>query len=234
MNAKIFLFGLVAAIWLPASVAMAGPRGSGGTASGARMSGGGFSGARMSAGTTSQRMSAGTMSQRMSAGTTSVARFSTASAGTPRTFTGATSRSRIGTGNYRAGSVGTNHWSGNNNNCNNNRHHHHHHRSFVFIGDFGYPFGYPYWYDDFYPYGYGYGYGYNNYDPAGYGDAAAYDGSLVAQVQTQLARAGYYRGPIDGVIGSETRRAIRAYQRTNGLRADGVISKPLIATMGLG
>ena len=104
----------------------------------------------------------------------------------------------------------------------------------MFIGGFGYPFGYPYWYDDFYPYGYGYGYGYNNYDPAGYGDAAAYDGSLVAQVQTQLARAGYYRGPIDGVIGSETRRAIRAYQRSNGLRADGAISKPLIASMGLG
>jgi hypothetical protein len=217
MNAKIFLFGLVAVIWLPASLAMAGPRGSSGTASGARTSGAGFSGARMSA---------GPMSQRMSAGSTSVGRFSTASAGTPRTFTGTTSRWQSGTGNYRAGSVGTNHWSGNNNN---NHHHRHHHRSsFVFIGDFGYPFGYPYWwYDDFYPYGY-------NYDPAVYEDAAAYGGSMVAQVQTRLARAGYYRGAIDGVVGPETRRAIRAYQRSNGLRADGAISKPLIASMGLG
>ena len=98
----------------------------------------------------------------------------------------------------------------------------------MFIGDFGYPFGYPYWYDDFYPYGY------YDYDPAGYENAGAYGGSLVAQVQTRLARAGYYRGTIDGVMGSETRRAIRAYQSANGLRADGVISKPLIATMGLG
>ena len=100
----------------------------------------------------------------------------------------------------------------------------------MFIGDFGYPFGYPYWYDDFYPYGY---YGYNNYDPAGYDDAAAYGGSLVAQVQTRLARAGYYHGTIDGVSGPETRRAIRAYQRSNGLRADGTISNSLITTMGL-
>src|ERR1700704_2908702 len=218
MNAKIFLFGLTAVIWLPASLAMAGPRGSGGIASGARMSGGGFSGARMSG---------GAMSHRMSAGPTSIGRFSTAS---PRTFTGAASRSRFGTGNYRAGSATTNHWSGSN-------HHHHHHRgSVVFIGDFGYPFGYPYWYDGFYPYGYGYGYGYgyDNYDPAVYQDTAAYDGSLVAQVQTRLARAGLYRGAIDGVMGPETRRAIRAYQRSNGLRANGTISNSLIATMGLG
>lgn len=165
------------------------------------------------------------MSHRMSAGPTSIGRFSTAS---PRTFTGAASRSRFGTGNYRAGSATTNHWSGSN-------HHHHHHRgSVVFIGDFGYPFGYPYWYDGFYPYGYGYGYGYDNYDPAVYQAAAAYDGSLVAQVQTRLARAGLYRGAIDGVMGPETRRAIRAYQRSNGLRANGTISNSLIATMGLG
>jgi murein L,D-transpeptidase YcbB/YkuD len=102
----------------------------------------------------------------------------------------------------------------------------------VFIGDFGYPFGYPYWYDGFYPYGYGYGY--NNYDPAVYQDAAAYDGALVGQVQTRLTRAGLYRGAIDGVMGPQTRRAIRAYQRSNGLRADGTISNSLITTMGLG
>jgi peptidoglycan hydrolase-like protein with peptidoglycan-binding domain len=28
-------------------------------------------------------------------------------------------------------------------------------------------------------------------------------------VQTELTRLGYYRGPIDGVIGSETQKAIR-------------------------
>jgi len=101
----------------------------------------------------------------------------------------------------------------------------------VFIGDFGYPFGYPYWYDGFYPYGYGYGY--DNYDPAVYQDAAAYDGALVGQVQTRLARAGLYRWAIDSVMGPQTRRAIRAYQRSNGLRADGTISNSLITTMGL-
>jgi N-acetylmuramoyl-L-alanine amidase len=91
----------------------------------------------------------------------------------------------------------------------------------VFIGGFGYP----YWYD-YYPYSY---YDYD-YEPVAYTD----DGSIVAQVQQQLARAGYYYGPIDGVLGPRTQAAIRSFERANGLRVDGMISNELIATMGLG
>jgi hypothetical protein len=105
--------------------------------------------------------------------------------------------------------------------------------SFVFFG--GYPFfGYPYGYG-YYPYGYGYGGGYYGYGPGYYGYGAAYYGngyygnryygsgygynsrqSTVVRLQQQLARAGYYRGSIDGIMGPRTRYALRAYQHDHG------------------
>ncbi len=116
---------------------------------------------------------------------------------------------------------------------------------FVGAGFFGWPFwGYPYYWG--YPYGYApYGY---YYGPPVY-DAPAADGvyngrvrtndggkdvSLAAKVQQRLARTGYYDGPIDGIIGDGTRRAIRNYERANGLRVDGRIDNELIEAMGLG
>jgi hypothetical protein len=87
----------------------------------------------------------------------------------------------------------------------------------------------------FYPYDYGYPYDYypHAYDPGMYEDEAAdyshgaYDSadqvtdSTVADAQTQLARQGYYRGEIDGILGPETRRTIMRYQRDRGLRVTG-------------
>lgn len=117
--------------------------------------------------------------------------------------------------------------------------------STVFVGSgFGYPYygygyGYPYSYGyypyGYYPYGYSYGYDYypSNYSYGYYQPRHGYNGSVVIQVQTRLARAGYYRGPIDGVMGPGTRFAIRAYERDHGLRVDGVISGPLMRNMGL-
>jgi hypothetical protein len=96
---------------------------------------------------------------------------------------------------------------------------------------FGYRYygygSYPYGYYDSYPYSYGY----NNYYGSGYDTYG--NGSIVIQVQSRLARAGYYRGPIDGRIGPGTRFAIRAYERDHGLRVDGVIGGPLVRNMGL-
>lgn len=43
-----------------------------------------------------------------------------------------------------------------------------------------------------------------------------------AVIQKSLAEAGFYKGEIDGIIGSRTKSAIRAFQEANGLRADGV------------
>lgn len=112
---------------------------------------------------------------------------------------------------------------------------HRYHHSDVFFGvGFGYPFyGY---YDPFY-YGY-YPYGYS---PYGYypgrvvrGEMVAADnGSIVARVQQRLARAGYYHGAVDGVMGSGTRRAIRNYERSHGLPVDGEIDDQLLARLGL-
>src|SRR5882724_10049907 len=90
-----------------------------------------------------------------------------------------------------------------------------HFNNVVFIGDFGFPWWWgwgwgPWWGSGWgYPYGYygGYGSGY------GYGDSS---GSRVAELQSRLARAGYYHGAIDGIMGAATRRAIRAYERGHG------------------
>jgi len=107
-----------------------------------------------------------------------------------------------------------------------------------------YPYGYgyaPYGYG----YGsgyYGYGSGYNGYGNGYYGNSyygngyngnsyygngvyrsSYYSGdrsngsrSGVARLQRQLSRAGYYRGPIDGIMGSRTHYALRAYQHDHG------------------
>jgi hypothetical protein len=105
-------------------------------------------------------------------------------------------------------------------------HRFHRHHSNVFFGfGLGYPYGYGY-----YPYYAGYPYGYGYYRTPAYD---AVDDSTVVAVQRRLARAGYYRGPIDGVAGNETRRAIRAYERAHGLRVDGLIDPQLLRTMGL-
>jgi hypothetical protein len=83
------------------------------------------------------------------------------------------------------------------------------------------------WYDNAWfiidpvPYYYGADYGY-------YGG-----GSVGAAVQAQLARDGYYRGPVDGVIGPGTRSAIAAYQRDNGLHVTGTINGRLLASLGI-
>lgn len=48
-------------------------------------------------------------------------------------------------------------------------------------------------------------------------------GVSVADVQRALARAGFDPGPADGKAGKKTKSAIRQFQRSNGLGADGVV-----------
>lgn len=43
------------------------------------------------------------------------------------------------------------------------------------------------------------------------------------QIQIALKKAGFYKGEADGKIGPKTRRAIVAFQRTKGLKPDGVV-----------
>lgn len=43
------------------------------------------------------------------------------------------------------------------------------------------------------------------------------------QIQTALKNAGFYSGSIDGQIGPNTEKAIKAFQKENGLKADGIV-----------
>ncbi len=114
------------------------------------------------------------------------------------------------------------------------------------IFDFGFypwwPYGYPYDYyaDDYYGYPYGYDPGYYDsgvyqneeyYGQNGYSDA--YADSTVAAAQQRLAREGYYRGQIDGVLGPETRAAIAQFQNNHGLRVTGALTTDTLGALGL-
>jgi Putative peptidoglycan binding domain len=93
-------------------------------------------------------------------------------------------------------------------------------------GDFflGSPFGYGDAYSDDYPY-----FDYNDYGDGGYYDGQ-YDSAEVAPseetivaVQKQLAQLGYYHGPIDGLIGPQTDKAISWFQSVDKLSITGKI-----------
>lgn len=71
-----------------------------------------------------------------------------------------------------------------------------------------------------YPYYRGY------YAPAGYSPSAS--------VQAALARRGYYHGAVDGVIGPQSREAIRSYQASHRLPVTGAIDRPLLRSLRLG
>jgi hypothetical protein len=103
------------------------------------------------------------------------------------------------------------------------------HRRF-FIGFDFVSFGFPYWwYPDYY---YGYPYDYVSYDYSAVYDYRYWYG-LATAVQTELARRGYYHGPIDGVIGSGSREGIRAFQEAHGLTATGLIDPALLKALKL-
>ena len=58
-------------------------------------------------------------------------------------------------------------------------------------------------------------------------------GTVVSQIQTKLKNWGYYAGDVDGVYGSATERAVRAFQRKNGLTADGKAGAQTLEALGL-
>ncbi len=119
-----------------------------------------------------------------------------------------------------------------------------------------YPYGYPY-YGYGYPSGYGYDsgayYGSNYYDQNGYDssydnqggyDSSYYNGNrygssdesteiAVADAQRRLARVGYYRGQIDGVLGPETRHALVRYQSDKGLEPSGNLTPDTLRSLGM-
>ncbi len=45
------------------------------------------------------------------------------------------------------------------------------------------------------------------------------------EIQTCLKNAGFYTGKIDGIKGKNTKKAIREFQKANGLAPDGIVGK---------
>ena len=43
------------------------------------------------------------------------------------------------------------------------------------------------------------------------------------EIQKALQKAGYYEGPMDGVIGQKSREAIEKFQKDNNLKTDGIV-----------
>jgi hypothetical protein len=103
------------------------------------------------------------------------------------------------------------------------------------ILDFGfYGFGYPDYYPYDYPYYYAYPYdAYQSVDNSG--DYLKFRlGDVTSAVQAALTKRGYYRGPIDGIFGAGSRRAIRAFQTDQGLPVTGLIDRKLVSALQLG
>ena len=58
-------------------------------------------------------------------------------------------------------------------------------------------------------------------------------GDTVSAIQQRLSDWGYYDGSVDGVYGSRTEEAVKAFQEKNGLTADGVAGPATLAAIGL-
>ncbi len=52
-------------------------------------------------------------------------------------------------------------------------------------------------------------------------------------IQQKLKELGYYKGSIDGVYGQGTRSAVIAFQKANGLSADGIVGPKTASALGV-
>ena len=58
-------------------------------------------------------------------------------------------------------------------------------------------------------------------------------GGEVKEVQRRLKLWGYYNGRVDGVFGAGTKQAVIAFQKKNGLTADGVVGASTYKALGM-
>lgn len=58
-------------------------------------------------------------------------------------------------------------------------------------------------------------------------------GDTVRTVQNKLRRWGYYSGSVDGIYGPATERAVRAFQKKNGLTVDGIVGRATSQALGM-
>ncbi|MBR1811034.1 MAG: spore cortex-lytic enzyme [Clostridia bacterium] len=58
-------------------------------------------------------------------------------------------------------------------------------------------------------------------------------GAEVRSIQKKLTELGYYSGAIDGIYGSKTQNAVKAFQRNCGLTVDGIAGPKTLLYLGL-
>ena len=56
-------------------------------------------------------------------------------------------------------------------------------------------------------------------------------GEIVTDIQRELARRGYYDGPVDGLYGAKTDAAIRDFEQTQGLKPSGDLGEALLQSI---
>lgn len=65
------------------------------------------------------------------------------------------------------------------------------------------------------------------------GSSQASQGRLVRDAQNELQHEGLYRGPVDGILGPETKQAIAAYQAREGLQQTATLDQDTVQRMNL-
>ena len=58
-------------------------------------------------------------------------------------------------------------------------------------------------------------------------------GEEVRQIQSKLKSLGFYNGTVDGVYGARTQSAVRAFQKSCGISADGIAGPTTLLYLGL-
>lgn len=105
------------------------------------------------------------------------------------------------------------------------------------LADGFYPWDYfPYYAYDYYPYDYYPGY-YADvepyYDSEGVSNAVPAPDPYVTAVQQDLAKQGYYKGPVDGLYGQTTRDAVARYQSARKLTVTGTLTRQTLQALGV-
>ena len=58
-------------------------------------------------------------------------------------------------------------------------------------------------------------------------------GPLVRKLQEELKKRGFYLIEVDGIYGSDTKEAVMAFQKSEGLPADGIAGPQLFRSLGV-
>jgi hypothetical protein len=106
----------------------------------------------------------------------------------------------------------------------------HHCQRIILIGGGWYFWRTGYWYP---AWGYSTAHNYYPYDGPIYAHNGLAPDQVVANVQAALQALGYYQGPINGLLGPDTREALANYQRDQGLYTTSAIDEPTLAALGM-